>query len=144
MWIAEDVSPAGGVWGLLGVVAMGVMGWGTLWIRSRLSSPRQSGRHSEEAAAAAGSVASQEMLEWIEEHTVQPLYLEIARLRDELERKERLLREANSSKERMRLETQAEISNLKAQLRDAEDRLRRAEAQVDFYMNQIGGRRDGN
>jgi septal ring factor EnvC (AmiA/AmiB activator) len=135
MLLAEDSAvTTTGLWGVLGVVAAGLLALAGDWARRRWSS-RAEAAPSEKIAADA---ASRELLTWMDHHVVAPMRKQLHDMGERLDAAQRHL----DARDRDLAEARATIRELRQQLTFMERQLTERQGQIALLLRQLGDRHD--
>jgi septal ring factor EnvC (AmiA/AmiB activator) len=123
-----------GLWGVLGVVAAGLLALLGDWARRRWSA-RSDPDPSEKVAADA---ASREILTWMDSHVVAPMRKQLHEMGERLDAAQRQL----DARDRDLADARATIGELRQQLTFMERQLTERAGQIALLLRQLGDRHD--
>jgi len=135
MLLAESPVTTSGIWGVVGVIAAGVLALLADWTRKRFGwgAKTEPPEPSEKVAA---NAASREILTWADEHVIQPMRRQLHEMGDrvdalqgQLDRREDELGEARAT-----------IRELRQQLAFMEQQLTDRQGQITVLLQQLGDR----
>lgn len=138
MLAAESPVTTTGIWGVVGVVAAGLLALLTDWVRKRYGwgTKKDSDEPSEKIAA---DTASRELLIWIEDHTLKPMRRDLIRMTERADKLQSLI----DARQLELAEARAIISELRTQIVFMEQQLAARLAQIGVLLEQLGDRHDG-
>jgi septal ring factor EnvC (AmiA/AmiB activator) len=129
-----------GLWGVVGVIAAGLLGLAGDYLRRRWGASKRDGeaepRPSSEKVAA--DAASREILTWTEQHIIAPMRIQLAEITARLDQAQATI----NSNERDLAEARATIRELRQRLTALEQQLTERQGQITLLLRQLGDRHE--